>query len=83
MKKYFNVSILALSLFLSLNLYATPVKVSSSLGMKIMEKAIENKSAINYIKSAEHFAPQKNLLFCGPASVAIVLNTMGVKRPYS
>ena len=63
--------------------FATPIKVSSNQGMKIMSVAIENGSAKTYIKSAENFAPQNNLLFCGPATVAIILNTMGVKRPFN
>ena len=42
------------------SLFATPIKVSSNQGMKIMSVAIENGSAKTYIKSAENFAPQNH-----------------------
>jgi hypothetical protein len=75
--------ILTIGLLLISNIYATPIKVSSNIGMKLMSIAIQNGSAKTYVKDAEKFAPQKNLLYCAPASVAIVLNSIGIKRPFN
>lgn len=77
-----NIS-LCLMLLSSLNLYAMPIKISSNEGMALMNIAIKNKSAKNYFVEAEYFTPQKNRVYCGPTSAAIILNSLGVQRPFT
>lgn len=75
--KYFSI---LFSLIFSSAIFAQSVTLvpwSSDEGIKRLERS---QHKVDFFKLANHFQGQSNKLFCGPATVAIVLNTLRLRQ---
>lgn len=70
--------IASLLLWLLLGHAAEPLFLDSPAGS---ERLLHTEAPGAYFKLQPHLESQQNLAFCGPASIAAVLNSLGVPRP--
>jgi len=80
-----NLIAVLLCFLLSTAFAALPVKTplivyGSAQGQQML---MRSQYKADFWKLSEYFVTQKNLAFCVPASSAMVLNALGVKRPVS